>query len=88
MKVVEAPPSPPMLLGQGYQTDELPIVTPPTHQLHPSHLTHSDSFYAGPVLQRTPPSYRHQNNQHIDCGPLNERRRKNSMTRVAVARYF
>ena len=28
---------------------------PPPHQLHPSHLTHSDSFYAGPVLQRTPP---------------------------------
>ena len=22
------------------------------------------------------PSYRRQNNQHVDCGPLNERRRK------------
>ena len=50
------PPSPPMLLGQGYQTEKLPTV-PPSPPLHcpPSHLPHSDSFYAGPVLQRTPP---------------------------------
>ena len=30
----------------------------------------------GPVQQRTPPSYRRQNNQHADCGPLNKRRRR------------
>ena len=58
-------------LSQGYQTEKLHIVSPLPH------LPQSDPFYAGPVLCiANTPSYRRQNNRHVDCGPLNERRRK------------
>ena len=63
-----------MLLGQGYQTEKLSIISPPP-QLPP--------FWF--LLCRTSttantPSYRCQNNWHIDCGPLNEKRKKTKVT--------
>ena len=74
------------LLSQGYQTEKLLIVYPPPPlNLTPSpppplffpffyfyfYFT-SDHYYC---YYSEHPSYRGQNNRHVDCGPINTRRR-------------
>ena len=33
------------------------------------------------IILKNQTSYRHQNNRHVDCGPLNERRKRTESTR-------
>ena len=81
MEVVEAPPL--TLFSQGYQTEKLLIVPPPPPPNFtpppPPHFLIFLCQTSTTVTTANTPSYRRQNNRHVDCGPLNERRSQSKL---------
>ena len=57
-------------------------IIPPTHTHHPSPTSPILIFLcqtSTTITTAKTPSYRHQNNRHVDCGPLNERRSQSKL---------